>query len=72
MPEPPLRFDLGFVGGGSTSGIVASEEWSRLEEAFSSGAEAVIRLEEDGASLWVRASQIAWARLHTRSGRVGF
>jgi hypothetical protein len=32
----------------------------------------VVELAEASATIWVRASQIAWARLHTRESRVGF
>jgi hypothetical protein len=72
MSETTQRFDVGFIGGGTTSGTVSAEEWARLEAAFSGAGDAVIRLEENGAALWVRASQIAWARLHTRDARIGF
>ena len=66
------RFDLGFVGGGSTSGTLSGEEWTRLESAFTGGGDAVIRVEEATGVLFVRASQIAWARVHQRDARVGF
>ncbi len=66
------RFDLGFVGGGTTSGTVDEAEWARLQAAFASGGDAVIEVEEASSRLWVRASQVAWARLHTRDARVGF
>jgi hypothetical protein len=67
-----LRFDLGFVGGGSTAGTVTRDQWERLERAFTSGEDAVIELDEGATRLWVRSSQIAWARVHTREPRVGF
>jgi len=67
-----IRFDVGFIGGGTTNGFAIPSEWQRLESAFTSGDEAVIRLEAEGATLWVRASQIAWVRIHTRESRTGF
>lgn len=66
------RLDIGFIGGGAASATVSQEEWSRLQTAFSSGDDAVVELAEQTATIWVRASQIAWARLHTRESRVGF
>jgi hypothetical protein len=66
------RFDLGFVGGGTTSGTIAQVEWDRLQAAFAGGDDAIIEVAEASATLWVRASQVAWARLHTRDARVGF
>jgi hypothetical protein len=66
------RFDLGFVGGGTTSGTLSGPEWTRLETAFTTGGDAVIRVEEAAGVLFVRASQIAWARVHQRDARVGF
>jgi hypothetical protein len=67
-----FRFDLGFVGGGNTSGTVSEDQWERLQRAFLSGEDTVIEIEEGPTRLWVRASQIAWARLHTRESRIGF
>jgi hypothetical protein len=67
-----VRFDLGFVGGGSTSGTVDSEQWRLLEQALTSGQDALIDLDEGPTRLLVRSSQIAWARLHTRESRIGF
>jgi hypothetical protein len=72
MADTAYRFDLGFVGGGNTSGIVSEEQWLRLQGAFLSGDDSVIELEEASTRLWVRSSQIAWARLHLRESRIGF
>jgi hypothetical protein len=67
-----LRFDIGFVGGGSTSGSIAQEEWDRLEQALGGGQDGMISLPAEGAQLFLRPSQVAWARLHVRETRVGF
>jgi hypothetical protein len=67
-----VRFDLGFVGGGSTSGTVEPEQWRRLEQALESGQDALIDLDEGATRLLVRSSQVAWARVHTREARIGF
>ena len=66
------RFDLGFIGGGSISATVSQAEWDRLKASFDSGEDAVIQVSEQAATVWLRASQIAWARLHTRESRIGF
>ncbi len=66
------RFDLGFIGGGSISATVSQTEWDRLKASFDSGEDAVIEVSEQAATVWLRASQIAWARLHTRESRIGF
>jgi hypothetical protein len=67
-----LRFDLGFVGGGSTSGSITEEEWDRLAKAMAESDGAMMELPTEGARLFVRPSQVAWARLHVRETRVGF
>jgi hypothetical protein len=72
MADTTQRLDIGFIGGGAASATVSLEEWNRLQAAFSSGDDAVVELAEASATIWVRASQIAWARLHTRESRVGF
>ncbi len=72
MSDTTQRLDLGFIGGGSTSATVSHEEWARLRATFTSGDDAVVELAEASATIWVRASQIAWARLHTRESRIGF
>jgi hypothetical protein len=72
MADTTQRLDIGFIGGGAASATVSQEEWNRLQTAFSSGDDAVVELAEASATIWVRASQIAWARLHTRESRVGF
>jgi hypothetical protein len=72
MTDTTQRLDLGFIGGGSTSATVSEAEFGRLKSAFASGDDAVIEVAEASATIWVRASQIAWARLHTRESRVGF
>jgi hypothetical protein len=72
MPDSTQRVDIGFIGGGSTSATVSETEWARLKSAFGSGDDAIVELAEASATIWVRASQIAWARLHTRESRVGF
>jgi hypothetical protein len=66
------RFDLGFIGGGSISATVSQTEWERLKASFDSGEDAVVEVVEQSATVWLRASQIAWARLHTREARIGF
>ena len=66
------RFDLGFIGGGSISATVSQSEWGRLKASFDSGEDAFIEVSEQAATVWLRASQIAWARLHTRESRIGF
>ena len=45
---------------------------NRLKSAFSTGEDAVIEVSEQAATVWLRASQVAWARLHTRESRIGF
>jgi hypothetical protein len=72
MSEPIQRVDIGFIGGGAATANVTQSEWDRLQQAFASGNDAVVELAEATATIWVRASQIAWARLHTRESRVGF
>ena len=72
MPDIAQRLDIGFIGGGSASATVSESEWTRLQAAFASGDDAIVELAEASATIWVRASQIAWARLHTRESRVGF
>ena len=67
-----LRFDVGFVGGGSTSGSTAQAEWDRLARAIAEGDDGTVDLETEGGRLFVRPSQVAWARLHVRETRVGF
>jgi hypothetical protein len=67
-----LRFDIGFVGGGSTSGSVAQEDWDRLAQAIAAGEDGLLDVPAEGARLFVRPSQVAWARLHIRETRVGF
>jgi hypothetical protein len=67
-----VRFDIGFVSGGTASGQSSGAEWRRVEEAFRSGDDAVVEVEADGARLWIRVSQIEWARVHRRGARVGF
>ena len=51
---------------------LAASEWDRLKASFDSGEDAVIEVSEQAATVWLRASQIAWARLHTRESRIGF
>ena len=72
MPDIAQRLDIGFIGGGAASATVSESEWTRLQAAFASGDDAIVELAEASATIWVRASQIAWARLHTRESRVGF
>jgi len=67
-----VRFDLGFAGGGTVGGLADPDQWATLERSFESGAEAVLRVEVEGGTLYVRASQVAWARKHVREARVGF
>jgi hypothetical protein len=67
-----LRFDIGFVGGGSTSGSIIQEEWDRLAAAIAAADDALIAIPTEGARLFLRPSQVAWARLHLRETRVGF
>jgi hypothetical protein len=66
------RFDLGFIGGGSISATVTQDQWDRLKASFASGEDAVIEVSEQASTMWIRASQVAWARLHTRESRIGF
>ncbi len=72
MSEDTVRFDLGFVSGGTASGQASEGEWRRVEDAFTSDGEAVVALEVEGARMWVRVSQIARARVYRRGSRVGF
>ena len=71
MPEL-LRFDIGFVGGGSTSGSIVQTEWDRLAKAIAAADDAIIDVPTEGARLFLRPSHVAWARLHVRETRVGF
>ncbi len=72
MSQDSVRFDLGFVSGGTASGQATDTEWQRVEEAFTRGDEAVVAVEVEGARMWIRVSQVAWARVHRRGSRVGF
>lgn len=72
MSQDVVRFDLGFNSGGTASGQASESEWQRVEQAFTAGDEAVVAVEVEGARMWIRVSQIAWARVHRRGSRVGF
>ncbi|CAA9488213.1 MAG: hypothetical protein AVDCRST_MAG53-1134 [uncultured Solirubrobacteraceae bacterium] len=72
MSQDVVRFDLGFNSGGTASGQATETEWQRVEEAFTRGDEAVVAVEVEGARMWIRVSQVAWARVHRRGSRVGF
>lgn len=72
MASATVRFDLGFIGGGTASGQATEEEWRRLEAAFDAREERVLSFDVEGARMFVRVSQIAWARVYTRDARVGF
>jgi hypothetical protein len=67
-----LRFDIGFVGGGSTSGSITQADWDRIAHAIAGGENGMIDVPAEGAHLFLRPSQVAWARLHVRETRVGF
>ena len=72
MSQDVVRFDLGFNSGGTASGQATETEWRRVEEAFTRGDEAVVAVEVEGARMWIRVSQVAWARVHRGGSRVGF
>jgi hypothetical protein len=73
MAAEQVKFDLGFVGGGSATGLAAVAEWDRLEKALQDGdGDAVLRLELQDGVLLVRPSQVAYARRNARDRSVGF
>ena len=72
MAEGTQRFELGFTGGGATSGQADAASLRSLEEALETGQERLVPLESEGARLLVRASQVAWLRVHGTGKRVGF
>jgi len=68
-----VKFDLGFLGGGSASGTAELAEWERFEKALTNGAsDAVLRLELSDGLLLVRPSQVAFARRNARERSIGF
>jgi hypothetical protein len=68
-----VKFDLGFVGGGSASGTAELAEWERLEKALADGrTDDVLRLELHDGVLLVRPSQVAFARRNARERSIGF
>jgi hypothetical protein len=73
MATEQVKFDLGFVGGGSATGMAPLAEWERLEAALQNGgSDAVLRLDVQDGILLVRPSQVAYARRNARERSVGF
>jgi hypothetical protein len=72
MAEGTVRFEIGFTGGGATSGQADLAALRSLEDAMSSGGGGLVALESEGTRLLVRASEVAWLRVHGTGKRVGF
>jgi hypothetical protein len=72
MAEGTVRFEIGFTGGGATSGQAEPRALKALEDALEEGREGVIALESEGTRLAVRVSEVAWLRVHGTGKRVGF
>jgi hypothetical protein len=72
MAEASVRFEVGFVGGGATSGQADADALRSLEEALETGQDKLVVLEHEGTRLLVRSSQIGWLRVHGGGKRVGF
>jgi len=73
MSESVIRFEIGFVGGGSVAGTAAAAQVQSLEEAVRGGTGGPIEITTaDGARLVVRVDHVAFFRLHPRDARVGF
>ena len=68
-----VRFEIGFTGGGATSGQADAASLKALEDALGSPSGApLVTLESEGTRLLVRTSEVAWLRLHEQAKRVGF
>ncbi len=72
MAEATVRFELGFVGGGATSGQADTAALRALEDALETGQEKLVVLEHEGTRLLVRSGQVGWLRVHGGGKRVGF
>jgi hypothetical protein len=72
MADGTVRFEIGFSGGGATSGQASADAVKALEEAVGGGADAILPLESESSRLLVRTSQVAWLRVHGTGKRVGF
>ena len=72
MADGTVRFEIGFSGGGATSGQASADAVKALEDAVASGAQAVLPLESESTRLLVRVSDVAWLRVHGTGKRVGF
>ena len=72
MAEESLRFEVGFVGGGATSGQSDAAAVRALEEALETGQDKLVVLEHEGTRQFVRSGQVGWLRVHGGGKRVGF
>ena len=72
MAEATVRFEIGFSGGGATSGQASADAVKALEDAVASGTQTAVALESEGSRLLVRAGDVAWLRVHGTGKRVGF
>jgi hypothetical protein len=72
MAEGTVRFEIGFIGAGATSGQTETSALQRLQEAMETGTNTLVALESEGTRLLVRSEQVAWLRVHGTGKRVGF
>lgn len=66
------RVEIGFTGGGAASASLDDAAVKKLLKAIEKGDDVVVELPGDTGTLHVRASQVAWVRVHSRDSRVGF
>jgi hypothetical protein len=72
MADATVRFEIGFSGGGATSGQADVNALKALEDAITAGTQTVLPLESESTRLLVRVSEVAWIRIHGSGKRVGF
>ena len=72
MTEGTVTFEVGFRGGGTVSGEVASADWARVEAALTAGT-GTVDVEHEERRIWLRADDIAYVvRVVPRRRGAGF
>ncbi|MEA2430299.1 MAG: hypothetical protein QOI19_772 [Thermoleophilaceae bacterium] len=74
MPERDFRrVEIGFVGGGGVSMRITEEDYDQLRKALTDGSGARWhQLDAAETTVTVDLSKVAFVRLDTEPGRVGF